>query len=170
MSASFVCHRGNPASSWTGDFWLKSLSLMLAYLYPFLVLCWIFIESTLHNGGVSRWGGSVPVTVGINDRWHITNDMRHTTCDTLHVTFDMWHLIFSSSSVFIFFLMHKYFPIKVYSPSNTQRFQGNALLAARLLPRKLQNWVSGKFKSQRTPVIFWHNDCSFISPNFHYLF
>ena len=31
-----VCHRGNLASRWTGDFWSKRITLMLEYLQMFL--------------------------------------------------------------------------------------------------------------------------------------
>ena len=73
-----------PASRWTGDFWLKGVSLILAYLSTFLVFCrfddflcfeicfgfWVFANQlTVHNGGVSRGRvRSVAVAVPVSDR------------------------------------------------------------------------------------------------------
>ena len=73
---------GNPASRWTGDFWLKSILLILAYLLMFLRFCGF--DELLHFFGGERLGslqtsllcivgeiargGSVAVAVGVSHR------------------------------------------------------------------------------------------------------
>ena len=119
------CHRGNHSFRWTGDFWSKCVSQILAYLYHF----WVFAISQIFR--VSNfWGGfgslqtnllfimvelaggrSVAVAVGVIYRWQVAHDILHVTHDTWHLTPDTWHLkpdIFSSSFFSVRFCLFLY--------------------------------------------------------------
>ena len=78
-----VCHRGKPASRWTGDFWSKSVSLLfgiplnvldlfvVSMIFSFLTYFlgfWFFATSLLCIIGELAGGGSVAVAVGVSDR------------------------------------------------------------------------------------------------------
>ena len=73
-----VCHRGNPASWWTGDFWSKSVSLLNTSIpvdfgvVVVSMICCINIFSSIM--GEFAGGGSVTLAVGISDRWQVTGD------------------------------------------------------------------------------------------------
>ena len=69
-----VCHRGNPVSRWTGDFWSKSISLV--FFANSMIVCDLKIFQVFGSLQTSlefimeelSGGGSVAVAVRISDR------------------------------------------------------------------------------------------------------
>ena len=95
MSVSRRCHRGKPASRWTGDFWVNHVLLIFPYLQTFSGYCCCddflslenfsgcegFVTSLQCIMGELAGGGSVAVAVGFSDRWQVKCDMWHLTPD-----------------------------------------------------------------------------------------
>ena len=96
-----VCHVSPPGKSdslWTGDYWAKSLLLILANLktdfFPncfgdFFLLyldCfpdfWSLPTSLLCMVGGLAEGGSVAMAVGVSEKRQVTDDTQHVTHDT----------------------------------------------------------------------------------------
>ena len=97
-----VCvYRGKSPSHLTGDFWSKSVLLLLAYFYIwwcFWYFLWFFCfnfwrffgsfqVSLLCIVGELAGGGSVAVAVSLSDKWQVT-------CDRWRMTHDTWHFVF----------------------------------------------------------------------------
>ena len=64
-----LCHHRNPASQWTGHFWLKSISLTLTYLYTFSCLFqfqWFFKSWNFF------WEVFVSLQISLPDTWHLS--------------------------------------------------------------------------------------------------
>ena len=92
---------GNPDSRWTGDFWLRSISLILANLNAFffiktvsMICCVYFFLLRVFGSLVHSWGVSSGRVCGCScwHKWQVTSDTQHVTCDSYNVTYDMWHM------------------------------------------------------------------------------
>ena len=102
-----LCHRGNPASWWTGEFWSLILAIFLRFEEENNCICGLLQSLVCIMGEIAGEGSAeVAVAVGVGDGWQVT-------CN-------MWHIfLFSFFSPFlsVLILVPEYAHVKRFSVS-----------------------------------------------------